>query len=140
MMKNFKRALSSFFTAAFAVIYMALNTTTAFAAMIDERPKTDDEVTAEALYVHTDNPEADAVFNAYVDVAVKMIGTDYYADGYFFPIMFVACCGGKQEQVHQLRTVSKMEQLLWNVTYTELCYLLKHKKRIGYMGYVGSMG
>jgi len=50
MMKNFKRAISSFFTVAFAGVYMALNTTTAFAAMIDERPKTDDEVTAEALY------------------------------------------------------------------------------------------
>lgn len=130
MMKNFKRAISSFFTAVFAVIYMALNTTTAFAAMIDERPKTDDEVTAEALYVHTDNPEADAVFNAYVDVAVKMVGTDYYADSDIFPTMFVACCGGKQEQVHQLKTVSKMEQLLWEVSYTELCYLLKHKEDV----------
>lgn len=127
-MKNFNRAISSFFTAVFAVIYMALNTTTAFAAMIDERPKTDDEVTAEALYVHTDNPEADAVFNAYVDVAVKMVGTDYYEDGFVTTSTFVPCCGGTQEQADQLRNMAKMERLLWMATYIELCNLLKNNE------------
>ncbi len=129
MMKNFKRVFSSFFTAAFAVIYMALNTATAFAAMIDERPKTDDEVTAEALYVHTDNPEADAVFNAYVDVAVKMVGTDYYAKGIEFINAgdLVGYCGGTQEQFDQLRNnTAKMEQFLWCVTYTDLCHIFRY--------------
>lgn len=129
MMKNFKRAISSFFTAAFAVIYMALNATTAFAAMIDERPKTDDEVTAEALYVHTDNPEADAVFNAYVDVAVKMVGTDYYENGksYITVSSFKTNCGGTKEQFDQLRhNVAPIEQFLWMTTYTEPCMVLEH--------------
>lgn len=110
---------------------MALNTTTAFAAMIDERPKTDDEVTAEALYVHTDNPEADAVFNAYVDVAVKMVGTDYYekGKGYISVSPFQTCCGGTKEQCDRLEdTTAPIEQLLWMTTYTELCYILKNRE------------
>lgn len=129
MMKNFKRAISSFFTVAFAGVYMALNTTTAFAAMIDERPKTDDEVTAEALYVHTDNPEADAVFNAYVDMAVKMVGTDYYTTGIgsISVVDLVTSCGGTQEQLDQLRNnTAKIEQFLWCVTYTDLCSIIRY--------------
>jgi len=129
MMKNFKRAISSFFTVAFAGVYMALNTTTAFAAMIDERPKTDDEVTAEALYVHTDNSEADAVFNAYVDVVVKMVGTDYYTTGIgsISVVDLVTSCGGTQEQLDQLRNnTAKIEQFLWCVTYTDLCSIIRY--------------
>lgn len=100
----------------------------------DEKPLTDEDVTAESMYVHTGNTEADAVFNAYVDTAVKLIplGTDKYGDDYYgsdtrFLATFVKACDGTEEQRDILLNRSHMERYLWTNCYATLAsYMLNH--------------
>lgn len=94
-----------------------------------EKPLTDADVTAESMYVHTGNAEADEVFNTYVDTAIKLIdlGTDSHGDDYSnfcdtsFSNLFSDVCGATVEQRDLIRHRSHMELFLWTVCYVDLC-------------------
>ncbi len=99
-----------------------------------EKPLTDADVTAESMYVHTGNTEADEVFNTYVDTAIKMIdlGKDNYGGDYSdsceqaFSNSFASFCGATTEQRELIRHRSHMEMFLWTECYVDLCSLIEY--------------
>ena len=99
-----------------------------------EKPLTDADVTAESMYVHTGNTEADEVFNTYVDTAMKLIdlGTDSHGKDYSnfcdtsFSNSFASICGATIEQRDLIRNRSHMELFLWTVCYVDLCRAIEY--------------
>lgn len=120
-----KKQLISFIATTITMISVAAFTLTVSAAA--EKPLTDADVTAESMYVHTGNEDADKVFNTYVDTAVKMLelGVDnydqnYYGDDTRFLATFCKECDGTEEQRDILLQHSDMERFLWTNCYTSL--------------------
>ena len=122
-----KKQLISFIVPVFSAITMTFAALPVSAAA--EKPLTDADVTAESMYVHTGNAEADEVFNTYVDTAIKLIdlgmdshGKDY-SDGCVaaFSNLFADICGATIEQRDLIRNRSHMELFLWTECYVDLC-------------------
>lgn len=99
-----------------------------------EKPLTDADVTAESMYVHTGNTEADEVFNTYVDTAIKLIdlGVDSHGKDYSnfcetsFSNLFAGICGATVEQRDLIRNRSHMELFLWTECYVDLCATIEY--------------
>ncbi len=120
-----KKQLISFIATTITMISIVAFTFTVSAAA--EKPLTDADVTAESMYVHTGNEDADKVFNTYVDTAVKMmeLGVDNYNRNYYgddVSLMATYCqeCDGTEEQRDILLQRSDMERFLWDRCYTSL--------------------
>ena len=114
-----------------SIISLVLFTVSAYAV---DRPTKDGAVTAELLYAHTGNAQADEVFNRFVDEVVKLSNS---SDGKsvgvwknlsdFSHSAITAIEFGLRETCNNPALISRFEELppealyLWEETYTWLC-------------------